>query len=240
MKAGFLEGKRVLDLASNSGYWSLVPATDGKAAFVQGVETVPELVEQANFVFDKYAVPKDRYHFAHAGAYQFLEQTKDQFDVILCLGFFYHIDEPMRLMRLMAARCKGLTIIDTVIHNSEEALVSCRPVQPTRGLEGTRTTLEFVSSPKAIHWMAREAGFASARTLKGTFSENPALWDYRKGERTCFVASNGPDIGALYENAVDPGYLTPQEDLAKFGYFPEMRKGRQEPAAPAAKQMFGL
>src|SRR5918992_1624694 len=59
---GSLEGKRVLDLACNAGYWSLASIEVG-ADYVLGIEGRQMHVDQASFVFDIKEVERDRYDF---------------------------------------------------------------------------------------------------------------------------------------------------------------------------------
>lgn len=239
IKSGFLKGKRVLDLGCNSGYWSLLPVRDGGAAFVRGVDASKELVEQARFVFEKHEIDQERYRFEVGDAYDVLEKADPgEFDVILCLGFFYHINDPMRLLTLMSKACRGFVVIDTIVHNSDEALISVRPVQnKPHYVETANIPLELVSSPKAIAWMAEATGYTAARTLKGDFAGIQSMWEYTRGERACFVLSKGPSVEEVWPNAFDPGFLTIQEDLRRHGYFPEMSKegrNRAQPLIPRA------
>ena len=225
MDSDFLRGKSVLDVGCNSGYWSML-ALEGGAAFVQGIEAMPELVEQAHWVFERYGVDAASYGFEVADAYDFLAHTERKFDVILCLGFFYHINDPVRLLQLMANACTGFVIIDTLVHNAVEALVSVRPVTKKGRddmVESANIGLELVSSPKAIHWMAREAGFRDVRSLTSDYEKVSSMWDYIKGERRAFVLSHGPTIGKVFANVTSEAYLTPEKDLAEYGYYPEMR-----------------
>src|SRR5215218_8439157 len=60
---GSLEGKRILDLASNAGYWSLASIEAG-ADYVLGIEGRQMHVDQASFVFEVKEVESDRYDFA--------------------------------------------------------------------------------------------------------------------------------------------------------------------------------
>ena len=49
---------------------------------------MPELVEQARWVFERYGIDAASYCFEVSDAYDFLVHTERKFDVILCLGFF--------------------------------------------------------------------------------------------------------------------------------------------------------
>src|SRR5919112_581901 len=62
LAAGSLEGKRVLDLACNAGFWSLCSVEAG-CDYVLGVDFQQMHVDQANFVFEMKEVEKSRYDF---------------------------------------------------------------------------------------------------------------------------------------------------------------------------------
>lgn len=224
-QSGFLRGKRVLDLGSNAGYWSYVALTEGAAAHVTGIEASPEITRQAEFVFERKGVPLTTYSFHCRGAYGFLESVSDRFDVILCLGFFYHIHDPVRLLQLMHRVTAGFVVIDTIVHKSDEALISVRPVIKGKAtVEEAAMSLELVSSRKAIFWMAEEVGYKQTRVLTDQYEKIGSMWDYIAGQRECVVLSNGPSIESVWPNALNPEYLTIAEDFKKFGYFPEMKK----------------
>lgn len=226
-QSGFLEGKRVLDLGSNAGYWSYVALAEGGAAHVTGIEASPEIIKQAEFVFAAKHVGPESYAFHCRGAYGFLEETREPFDVILCLGFFYHIHDPLRLLSLMQKATRDFVVIDTIVHKSDDALISVRPViKGKQTVEEAAMTLELVSSRKAIFWMAEEVGYKQTRLLADKFEKISSMWDYIGQYRECLVLSNSAPIESVWPNAVDPGYITIAEDFRKFGYFPEMhRKG---------------
>jgi len=224
-QSGFLKGKRILDLGSNSGYWSYVALTEGGAEHVTGIEASPELVKQAEFVFKSKGIDQTSYDFLCQGAYSFFQNNSEVFDVIFCLGFFYHINDPILLLKLMHDSAKSYVVIDTVVHKSEDALISARPVPKKNLVDEGSITLELVSSRKAIFWMAEEVGFKETRLLKDNYERIGSMWDYIAEQRECFVLSNREPIEPVWSNAINPGFLSIQEDFKKYGYFPEMRKG---------------
>jgi len=225
--SGFLKGKHVLDLGSNAGYWSYVALTEGGAAHVTGIEASPEITRQAEFVFKAKGIDRSSYTFSCRGAYGFLEETTEPFDAILCLGFFYHIHDPFQLLRLMHKAVRDFVVIDTIVHKSDDALISVRPVIKGKAtVEEAAMSLELVSSRKAIFWMAEETGYREARLLTDQYEKISSMWDYIAGQRECLVLSKERPVHTVWRNAVDPSYLTIPEDFRKYGYFPEMhRKG---------------
>lgn len=238
IKSGALEDKRVLDLGCNAGYWTLA-AMDGGARFVTGVDTDKKRIDQAHFVMQQHGISGEQYEFVYQDVYQYLSSVEQGFDVVLCLGLFYHIEHPIRLMRLMAKATRELAVIDTVVSNVPQASVSIRPcARKKRYLDVSNIGLEFVSSPKAIHWMAFEAGFQDIATLEYEGKRLPAMWEYTKGERRAFVAARGDasSIRKIFSNASSKSYLHPREDHEKYGQSPEKRGIVREDEQPSIRQ----
>jgi hypothetical protein len=113
-------------------------------------------------------------------------------------------------------------VIDTVVHKSEEALISVRPIVKPGVTGEADISLEFVSSRKAIFWMSEEVGYKEARLLTDQYEKIGSMWDYIAGQRECLVLSNGAPIDSVWPNAVDQQYLPIKDDFKKYGYFPEM------------------
>jgi 2-polyprenyl-3-methyl-5-hydroxy-6-metoxy-1,4-benzoquinol methylase len=227
--SGFLRGKRILDLGSSAGYWGLMAITEGQAEFVQAVDALPTAVEKAKDVFASYGVADHRYNICLADAYQFLEAHHADYDVILCLGFLYHVRDPYRLIKLMHEAAREIVVIDTLVHNTKEALISVRPVRrKTELVQDSALSLELHASPKALYWMANEAGFKVVLSLSANFEQVGWCWDYWAKERRAFVLSKIGDVSSIYPARYDEGFLTPSEDLDRYGIYPEMKpRGRQ-------------
>jgi 2-polyprenyl-3-methyl-5-hydroxy-6-metoxy-1,4-benzoquinol methylase len=109
---GTLEGKRVLDLGSNAGYWSLA-AIEAGADFVLGIDGRQMHVDQADLVFDAKGIDPARYRFETGNI--FTHRFPEHFDVILCLGLMYHISKPVELFEIMASVSPELLLIDTAV-----------------------------------------------------------------------------------------------------------------------------
>jgi SAM-dependent methyltransferase len=227
IQSGFLRGKRVLDLGCNAGYWSLC-ALEGGAAFVLGLDAAPELIEQAEFVFSRLGVDESKYQFELCDLFDFLREREDRFDVVLCLGLLYHIDEPMNLLKLIFERLDDMLIIDTVVCQSNKAMISLRPTPPRkRLLASAKIGLELAPSPKAVHWMAMNRGFAHVRTLRGEFSRFSPLWQYATGRRMAFAMTKNTRIEEVFKNVSDETYPNPSEDAEH--YIRSRRKRRRFP-----------
>ena len=110
-----LAGRRVVDLGCHDGRWSFAALKAG-ATHVTGIEARVHLLRKAEQNFNHYGVPADTYRLVSGEAVEALRGLKaGNVDVVLCLGFFYHTLEHMRL--LLEARRLGAeyVIVDTSI-----------------------------------------------------------------------------------------------------------------------------
>ena len=117
---------RVLDLASHDGRWSLA-ALDAGAATVIGIEGRHRYVAAAYKTFAAYNVDADRYTFLQGdvpsamGAFD-----PGSFDLILCLGIFYHSVRHYEFFDQFYRLGAGHIILDTEVDRGEGALIRFR------------------------------------------------------------------------------------------------------------------
>jgi ubiquinone/menaquinone biosynthesis C-methylase UbiE len=164
--AAVLAGRRVLDLGCHDGRWSFA-ALDAGARHVVGVEVREHLVKKAAENFSHYGVPTGSYDFVTGDAMETLRALKPaSIDVVMCLGFFYHTMEHMRL--LLEARRLGAEyiIIDTSISAAKEPIVALflESTEDTRravdyGLTGSKEALVGVPSRSGLLAMLDYAGY---------------------------------------------------------------------------------
>lgn len=112
-------GKRILDLASHDGRWSMA-ALDCGALHVTGVEVREHLIAAANEAMEEYHVPKDRYTFIKGDLPSVMEAFQPgQFDTIFCFGFFYHTVQHFELLSRVASLEVDQLLVDT--HTVDDA-----------------------------------------------------------------------------------------------------------------------
>jgi SAM-dependent methyltransferase len=163
---GVLAGRRVLDLGCHDGRWSFA-ALEAGARHVIGIEARAHLVKKAAENFSYYSVPAGAYEFMTGEAMESLCALKvASIDVVMCLGFFYHTLEHMRL--LLEARRLGAEyiIIDTSISAAKEPIVALafESTEDTRnavdyGLTGTNKALVGAPSRSGLLAMLDYAGY---------------------------------------------------------------------------------
>ena len=124
---GTLEGLRVLDIACNSGFWSLQCALLG--AQVVGFDARQELIDQANLV--KSVVAVDNVDFQ---VLDFMDMTPEAlggtFDVVLNLGVLYHLPDPLDALARTRAMATSQIVLDTGVHPTRNPAVYYRWEEP--------------------------------------------------------------------------------------------------------------
>lgn len=207
-----IRGKRVLDIASHDGRWSLAALTAG-AAHVTGVEARSDLVDSSRATLQEYGINPARYDFHVADIFEYLR--RQSFDVVLCLGFFYHTIRHVELFHLMSSTNPGLIVIDTEVtprgeerpevESSDSRLIHQNPyviqlLPDPSNMEQmawqdptTRDGMTLVGRPSraAVKLIARHFGYeGSPYDWTSYFQRNPAhagsMPDYQAGWRETF------------------------------------------------------
>lgn len=119
--ARHLRGARVLDLASHDGRWSLAALKAG-AAHVTGLEARPELVQAARENLAFYGVPDEQSTFIQGDLNHALN-APGQFDVVLCLGYFYHTLNHLALWQYIASTGARHVILDGMVEPGDDMVI---------------------------------------------------------------------------------------------------------------------
>lgn len=185
-----LAGASVLDMASHDGRWTYAALAAG-AASVVGVEARPELVAAAESNLSHYDAPPERYEFVTADLFDYLAEPAE-FDVVLCLGFFYHT---LRFSELLAGiRSTGAryVVVDTRALPVEQEFI--RLVVDQTEKQGhavgdpaghASSVLTGTPSPAALARMFEVYGFDVHRKVDWTALAGKAsgVAAYRQGRR---------------------------------------------------------
>lgn len=188
-------GSRVLDIASHDGRWSFAALKAG-ACHVAGVEARRELVERAQVTFRHYGINEHQWRFECADATEYLRRLEaNSFDVVLCLGFFYHTMNHMELFAQMARTGAQSIVIDTVVSTVaassidvfvEDSWEARNAVDSIHS--GQRMIPVGIPSRAAIRDMAQYAGFGVTEL---DWTQIATDWsecdDYRAGRRSTFL-----------------------------------------------------
>ena len=106
-----LQGKSVLDVGGNSGYFSLRMKQRGAGRCLM-VEPIVEFVDQATFVFEQFGVKVD---VVCEDVHAYCLTTDERFDYVLFLGLFYHLKYPVLVLDRLAEMTKELMVFNSHI-----------------------------------------------------------------------------------------------------------------------------
>lgn len=177
-----IAGASVIDLGSHDGRWP-VAFRDAGAASVVGIEGRQEMVRQFTDSDEgkKPGVELRVGDFVD-GMDDLLAEGRT-FDIVSCLGVYYHTMQHYRMMLQMVAFRPKLIIIDTEVWKSPGAMIGMsmeatgRQQNSTAQVEGQDRAPVGIPSFAAIDRMAGSVGY-SATTIE---------WDVPPGQRGCVM-----------------------------------------------------
>jgi SAM-dependent methyltransferase len=189
---GSLEGKRVLDLGCNAGFFSL-KAIEAGCDYVLGIDGREMHVDQANFVFEVKDIDPSRYEFACGNILDFDYQKAGPFDIVLCLGVLYHINQPIALFKAIAPVNTDLLVIDTKLSAARGSWIELRRDSLSTFLDAVDYELVMVPTAKAVIVMVQLFGY-EAKMLALRTPDEPSMWKYRDGVFKTFVCAKTSDL----------------------------------------------
>jgi len=190
-------GARVLDMAAHDGRWAFAAIKAG-AAYVEGVEARPELVQRAMQNFSHYQVSDTKYSFVCQDVVKYLAQDNlPAFDIVLNLGFFYHTMRHMEILENSARTNARLMIIDTGVAAVEEPVIQVKleDVDDFRNaidhcsLGASAVPVGFVSR-SALALMLNYVGYdCTELDWRNLATDSAECDDYATGVRSTFLAT---------------------------------------------------
>jgi hypothetical protein len=197
--SAIFQDARVLDVGAHDGRWSMAALNFG-AAHVLGVEGDPLYVEEANQIFERRGVPRDAYRFEVGFVPDALAGLERQrWDVILCLGFYYHTRDHVRVFEAFQRLRPRHIVIDTAVSRWPlKPLVQFRATSVTA--RGNAVALDpsgesiVVGKPndKFIRLLAKTYGWALSEMnwKDGSIRDWKDLRSYRnRGRRTYLLSA---------------------------------------------------
>lgn len=178
---GSLAGKRVLDIACNSGFWSIQCALLG--ADVVGFDARPELIAEADLV--KRITGADRAEFRVLPFREMTPERLGEFDVVLNLGFLYHVAEPLAALERTRSMTRQTILLDTAIHPSDDAALQLKWEEPTDIRMAADAGVVALPTRKAVEMMLRHLGVRSWAEIPVRSADVPV--EYRTGRRASWV-----------------------------------------------------
>ena len=112
-----LSGARALDIGCNAGFYTFELARRG--AHVTAIDVDNHYLRQADWAADRFGV-RDRIDLRQMGVYD-LARVEETYDVVLFLGVLYHLRHPLLALDLVAERCAGTLVLQTLTAPGDEA-----------------------------------------------------------------------------------------------------------------------
>lgn len=208
---GSVEGLRILDLACLEGMYGLELAMQG--AQVVGIEGREANLAKARFVKDTLGL--SNIDFYCDDVRNLSVERYGQFDVVLCLGIYYHLDAPdvFRFMEQIGSVCTKLAIVDTHVSRTAETqhpyagleLSGCRYVEhaPEASTDDRLKILWASLDNDYSFWLTRPSlfnlmqhcGFTSIYECHSPLVEKfEQLRRSGTGDRATFVAFKGRPV----------------------------------------------
>jgi tRNA (mo5U34)-methyltransferase len=204
LAGGSLQGRRVLDLGCNAGFWSLA-AFEARADFVLGIDAKQMYLEQAELVFEAKGIDSTRYRFEQGNV--LAHDVSEDFDVVLCLGLLDHIAKPVELFELIARIAPQLVVIDTEISRSRASVFEVDSLYHRENAVEYETVL--VPSRLAVLELAAQFGFEVV-ALPHNIDDYAGMDDYLHQRRLAFICSKGLALETLVheQRSVLPWWVT--------------------------------
>lgn len=156
---GSLEGKSVLDLGCCQGFWSFECAKAG--ATVLGIDSSEAFIEEATALQTVLGIDRCEFLLSHLEEEAWWTKTGKR-TITLFLGLFYHLTDPVFVLRKAMEKTTETIIVDTEVVPGEEAslvLKSRDLVEPTTRKSNLSSKLRVVPRVAAIMELLKDGGF---------------------------------------------------------------------------------
>jgi SAM-dependent methyltransferase len=173
---GGFEGKRVLEVASNSGGFAVEAARRG-ASYVLATDVVDRYVEQIGFVRD--ALDLESVEARKLSVYEISEESVGFFDVVFCFGLLYHLENPVEAVRSLSSVSRHVLAVDSATipqpegekiplwgMNLAEMVGQEDPERAETSLWRDRNYVQFKPTPVAVRRLMRWMGFDEVRRVR--------------------------------------------------------------------------
>jgi len=159
-----LNGKSVLDVGCNAGFYSIEAKRRG-AARVVGVDAQRHLINQAMFV---RRVLDLEIEYRRMSVYDLSRSTVGEFEITLALGLIYHCKHLVLALERLFEVTGELLIIETAIvptkrelHSFDDGYGSVHPLAYIENPPGTKEAVYnwFLPTPAALEALLRSVGF---------------------------------------------------------------------------------
>jgi 2-polyprenyl-3-methyl-5-hydroxy-6-metoxy-1,4-benzoquinol methylase len=180
-QGGSLRGKRVLDIACNSGFWAIQCALLG--ADVVAFDARQQLIDQADVI--KRITGVQSVEFRVLDFWQMTPALLGRFDLVLNLGILYHLPKTIEALELTRAVAQKHILLDSTVYASEKPLVHVA-WQGTEEIRNAATEgMVATPSPTAVELMLRHLQIQRWLRIPLRTKDMPA--DYVEGKRVSWL-----------------------------------------------------
>lgn len=151
---GSLEGKTLLDVACNDGWYGFQAAKD--CAIVTGIDGREDAIDRANLIRQYFEVDNINYI---VGDVQDEFSLTGTYDVTLFYGILYHLSDPIRVIDRLGKMTNRIVAVQTFIHALDPNPV-LHLLRENPELAGKALT-QLITTPtqRAVVMMLKDAGF---------------------------------------------------------------------------------
>ena len=189
---GSLKGKRILDIGCNSGFWALQLIEAG-CDFVVGIDGRQIHIDQANFVFQVKEIDQNRYNFKCDDIFNTDFQKLGKFDIVICLGFFHHINKHMQLLEKISDINSDLFLLETRVNRLPGKYMQILHEPIDHYANSLNQSLTMCPSKKAVLSMIEQFDYKTI-ILNPQSHHKMALKNYKTNRRLAFISSKLSDL----------------------------------------------
>jgi tRNA (mo5U34)-methyltransferase len=112
----------VLDLACNEGWFSHRLLEWGASRTV-GIDIRAKSISRAELVRDHFGISRERLELRCADVFDLDVSVFGTFDIVLCLGLVYHLENPVGAIRVARAFTSGMCVIESQMTRQTEPII---------------------------------------------------------------------------------------------------------------------
>jgi SAM-dependent methyltransferase len=154
-----IEGKRVLDLGCNDGFYGFEYAKRG-AKKVIGIDArQEEAIDRANLIKDYFEIKNISFECRDISRINYCENFPKGFDLVLMYGLLYHLSDPIETLHRIGKITKRVIAIQTFLSGSKGPILYLRGEDTSKVSSGV-TPITCNPSQSTIVKMLHHAGFS--------------------------------------------------------------------------------
>lgn len=181
-------GRSFLDGGCNAGLWSFEVHRAG-ARDIDAFDARPENIAKCEFIREVKGIPREELRFGEADLYE-MEKRFGPHDVVLALGFMYHLSDPIEIARQLASVTREVCVVDSNVNTQPGSVCVYRTEDPSLHHNAVETSV-MVPNRNALIEMLQAGGFGTVTQVQ------PPAWApsmYREGRRILLLAfrTDGP------------------------------------------------